>query len=94
MPVMIVKHKVADFKQWKVVFDSMGEVRRKHGWKAHEVYQGAGDPNFVTVVNHMRDLEGAKAYGTSQELKSAMAKAGVQGAPEIVFMEDAEQKLY
>ena len=34
MPVMIVKHKVADFKQWKVVFDSMNEVRRQHGWTA------------------------------------------------------------
>lgn len=91
---MMVKHKVADFKQWKIVFDGMGEVRRKHGWTAHEVYQSAEDPNFVTIVNHMRDLQGAREYGKSDALKTAMAKAGVQGAPEIVFLADAETKLY
>ena len=94
MPVMIVKHKVADFKQWKTVFDSMNEVRGQHGWTAHEVYQNADDPNFVTIVNHMRDIVRAKAYGGSDALKTAMAKSGVQGPPEITFLNDADLRLY
>jgi hypothetical protein len=94
MPVMMVRHKVADFKQWKAVFDGMNEVRRQHGWTSHEVYRNAEDPNFVTIVNHMRDLKGAQDYGSSEALRSAMSKAGVQGPPEIIFLQDADSKLY
>ena len=94
MPVMIVKHKVADFKQWKAVFDSMNEVRGQYGWTAHEVYQKADDPNFVTIVNHMRDVAKAKEYGASDILKNAMAKAGVQGPPDIMVLAEADSRLY
>ena len=47
MPVMMVRHKVADFKQWKAVFDGMDDARRGYGWTAHEVYQNAADPNLI-----------------------------------------------
>jgi len=94
MPVMMVRHKVADFTQWKSVFDGMNDVRKSYGWTAHEVYRNAQDPNFVTIVNHMRDIARAKEYGTSDALKAGMAKAGVQGAPEILFLDDADSKLY
>lgn len=94
MPVMMVRHKVADFKQWKEVFDSMNEARRGYGWTAHEVYQDAGDPNTVTIVNHMRDIQRAKEYGTSDVLRAGMAKAGVVSAPEIMFLNDVDFKEY
>ena len=32
----------------------------------------------------------AKNYGASQELRDAMAEAGVQGPPEISFLNDVE----
>ena len=94
MPVMIVRHKVADFKRWKAVFDEMEEPRRRHGWTGHEVYQDAADANSITIVNHMRDLRKAKEYGGSEVLKSGMEKAGVMGPPEIIFLAEADTKLY
>jgi hypothetical protein len=33
-------------------------------------------------------IEGAKRYGGSDALRSAMARAGVQGPPDIQFLED------
>jgi quinol monooxygenase YgiN len=72
----------------------MTDLRKEHGWVGHEIYRDATDPNLITIVNHMRDLDGAKRYGGSAALREGMARAGVLTAPEIVFCEDAEAKKY
>ena len=89
MATMMVKHRVANFESWKKVFDSMQAVRKEHGWIGHEVHRDAADPNIVVVVNHVRDIAGAKRYGGSDALRTAMQSAGVQGAPEISFLDEA-----
>jgi hypothetical protein len=48
----------------------------------------------VTIVNHVKDLAGAKRYGGSDALREAMKRGGVQGAPDVTFLEDAEDKTY
>jgi hypothetical protein len=94
MARLVVKHRVANFESWKKAFDSMESVRKEHGWIGHTVLQDAGDPNLVMIVNHVRDLDGAKRYGGSQALRDGMAKGGVLGVPEVAFFEDAEVKTY
>jgi quinol monooxygenase YgiN len=91
---LIVRHRVANFDKWKEVFDSFTPVRKEHGWLSAIVYRDATDPNMVTIVNRVKDLDGAKRYGSSNGLREAMQKAGVQGAPEIFFVEEAEDKRY
>jgi quinol monooxygenase YgiN len=91
---LVVRHRVANFEAWKVVFDSMFDTRRSHGWISHLVYRDAADPNVVTIVNRMKDLAGAKAYGASPELKAAMQRGGVQGAPDVFFLEQFEDRAY
>ena len=94
MATMIVRHKVADFNSWKKVFDSMHDIRQSHGWVGHEVLRDANDGNLVTIVNKMKTVEGAKAYGQSKELKEGMQKAGVISAPDITFLTDEEILSY
>jgi hypothetical protein len=94
MAVMIVKHKVADFATWKQGFDSMTSLRKSHGWLGHEVYRNPKDLNDVTIVNRVATLDGALAYGASDELKAGMQKAGVVSQPEIYFLQDEEIKSY
>jgi hypothetical protein len=91
---LIVRHRVANFDAWKEVFDSMTDARRAHGWTSATVYRDAVDPNLVTIVNRVKDLDGAKRYGGSAELRAGMQKAGVQGAPEIFFLEEADHCAY
>jgi quinol monooxygenase YgiN len=88
MATMIVKHRVANFDQWKQVFDSVEGARQEHGWIGSTVHRDAADPNVVVIVNRVKTLDGAKRYGGSEALRTAMAKAGVQGMPEIQFLED------
>ena len=94
MAIMIVKHKVKDFTQWKPVFDSLEALRRQHGWIGHEVYREPTDLNSVVIVNRMGSVEQAKAYGASPELHEAMKNGGVITQPEITILSDAEMKVY
>ena len=94
MATMIVRHKVADFTNWKKVFDSMTDVRRSHGWISHQVLRDAADPSFVTIVNHARTIDGIKEYGASKELHDAMQRAGVISQPDITFLSDEENHSY
>jgi hypothetical protein len=91
---LIVRHRVANFDNFKKAFDSMIDVRRAHGWTSAIVYRDGADPNIVTIVNRVKDLDGAKRYGGSAELRAGMEKAGVQGPPEIFFVEEVEEKSY
>ena len=91
---LIVRHRVANFETWKSVFDSMTDLRRSHGWTQATVYRDAADPNMVTIVNRVSNLDGAKRYGGSPELRDVMQKAGVQGPPEIFFVDEAEDSKY
>jgi hypothetical protein len=85
---MLVKHRVANFEAWKQVFDSMEGLRKDHGWIGSTVHRDATDPNVVVIVNRVKTLDGARKYGTSEALRDGMAKAGVQGAPDISFLND------
>jgi hypothetical protein len=49
---------------------------------------------MVTVVNRVKNLDGAKGYGSSPELRAGMQSAGVQGPPEVFFMEQVEESSY
>jgi hypothetical protein len=91
---LIVRHRVANFEEWKKVFDGMTDLRKAHGWVSAAVYRDATDPGIVTVVNRVKDIDSAKRYGGSAELRAGMQKAGVQGAPEVFFLEEVEERAY
>ncbi|HEY8072753.1 MAG TPA: hypothetical protein VIF62_01555 [Labilithrix sp.] len=91
---LIVRHRVGNFEQWKKVFDSLSETRKQHGWIATTVYRDATDPNMVTIVNRVTDLDGAKRYGSSDSLRTAMQNGGVQGPPEVFFCDENEDRSY
>ncbi|HEU4718571.1 MAG TPA: antibiotic biosynthesis monooxygenase [Bacteroidia bacterium] len=94
MATLIVKHPVADFNQWKKVFDGMHETRLAHGFTEHQVLRDPTDANLVTIISRVRSAEDAKAYGQSPVLKEAMKNAGVIGAPHVELLNDEEIKTY
>jgi hypothetical protein len=86
MATMLVHHKVKDFAAWKKVFDSVKDLRTSSGETSATLYQQDGDPNNLTLVFGWDSMENAKKYAHSSELKAAMEKAGVVGAPTIHFL--------
>ena len=82
---MFVRHEVADYATWKKAYDGFRATQKKMGVVAQAVYQSVDNPNDVTVTHDFHSLEQAKAFAASPELKSAMEKAGVKGAPQIWY---------
>jgi hypothetical protein len=82
---LFVQHKVTDYATWRKTYDAFDSTRKKLGVKAQAVFQVADEPNNVIVTHDFATLASAKAFASSPELKEAMEKSGVVGAPMIWF---------
>jgi len=91
---MFARHKVSDYGNWKRVYDEFASVRKENGVTGASVHRDASDPNIIIVTHQFNDVNTAMAFANSEELKSAMANAGVAGPPEIWFSEDIERTSY
>jgi hypothetical protein len=80
---LFVRHEVADYGVWRKAFDAFQPTARKSGAINGAVYRSADDANDVTVTHDFHSVAKAKAFAASPELKAAMEKAGVKGAPQI-----------
>jgi len=86
---VIIRHKVADYGQWKQVFDSHLNSRMAGGETGSRVFHSVDDPRDVTVFSDWDSVEHARRFLGSADLKAAMKKAGVVGDPEINYVQDA-----
>lgn len=94
MATMFIRHRVADYAEWKAVFDEDPPGRRAHGGTGHSIHRDADDPNVITVTLRFTDVSRAKEFARLDSLRAAMERAGVLGTPEIWVAEDIEDKRY
>ena len=80
---LFARHEVADYGVWRKAFDAFAPTQKKLGVVETSVYQSADNANDVTVVHDFKTVAKAKAFASSPELKAAMEKAGVKGAPQV-----------
>lgn len=86
---MLIQHQVKDYAAWKKVFDSAIDLRKSNGELSAQVYRDASDPNKITTINKWNTIANAQKFAHSPELKAAMEKAGVVGAPIVSFLNEA-----
>lgn len=92
MAIYCVNHRVQDFTEWKKTYDEHQPWIREQGVKDHFVLQSLDDPNHVVVIGE-GSVEDLQALMASDDLKAAMAEAGVVGAPDIFIGEDRSQGI-
>jgi quinol monooxygenase YgiN len=85
---VLIRHKVTDYNSWKNVFDSHLATRKRAGETGFRVFHNVDDPHEVVLLLDWESIEEARKFMTSEELRGAMAKAGVVGAPEVQYIED------
>jgi hypothetical protein len=91
MGMMIVRHKVKDYGQWRPKFDAHAEVQRAAGLINPRVYHSAdSNKSEIVVVFDTEDTRRAKEFAASVGLKEAMMKAGVLDSPTIYFLESID----
>jgi quinol monooxygenase YgiN len=86
---LIVRHQVEDYGAWRTVYDSLEGIRQQYGCYGAEVMVDPGDKNDVTVIHRFPTLEAAQGFAGSSELRDAMHRAGVVGAPRIEISVEA-----
>jgi heme-degrading monooxygenase HmoA len=91
MPAVLIRHRVADYAAWKPLFDDDGPARRANGSRGGSIYRSADDPNEVLVLLEWDDLDRARLFADSDDLREAMDRAGVTDRPEIWFLEDVDR---
>ena len=80
---LFVRHEVTDYAVWRKAYNDFGKSRRNLGVTAQSVYRTAESPNDITVTHDFKSMEQAKAFIVSPDLKAAMDKSGVKGAPQV-----------
>ncbi|MDL2401546.1 antibiotic biosynthesis monooxygenase [Rhizobium mayense] len=89
MTTLFVRHDVSDYAAWRKVYDEFRPVQKANGVTAEAVYQATDNPNDVTVIHEFATIEAAQAFGKLEELKAAMRRGGVLGAPTVWFTNKA-----
>jgi hypothetical protein len=80
-----ISHEVADYSKWKAGFDEHVSIRTEAGIKDIFVKRDINNTNFVTVFFEVNDLNKAKTFVSSPNLKERMTKSGVVADPVIAF---------
>jgi heme-degrading monooxygenase HmoA len=88
MAYMFVRHSVQDYAAWKSVFDSVGDLRKRSGEDSYQILRQDNGSDNVVALFQWDNLDNARKYAASPELKAAMEQAGVIGKPEILFLEE------
>ncbi len=89
MSYMFVRHSVKDFEAWKSVFDSVSDLRRRNGEMGYQILRQENGSKELFLLFEWDNLDNARKYAASPELKAAMERAGVTSKPDISFLEEA-----
>ena len=84
---LIVRHTVADFAAWHVVYGELDGLRTTYGCTGERVLQLPGDPNDVAVIHDFPTVDQARQFSEDPALKDGMGRAGVTGPPRIEIFE-------
>jgi len=83
---LMVTHRVKDFDAWLKVYDAEGVAKRmEEGLIDRGMARSIDDPNMVTLVFAISDMEKAKAAINSEAKKKLMTEAGVEGSPKMFY---------
>jgi hypothetical protein len=87
MVYVSVRHTVADYAQWRPVFDADESKRRAGGLTGvQQVYRDLDNPNDITVVMEWDKRESAEKFLHNPALAETMKTGGVTSAPEGRFL--------
>ena len=86
MAFILIRHKVRNFDTWKTGYDAHQPKRKEAGLTEKYLLRSADDANEVVMFFEAADLDRAKAFAASAELREKMQEVGVIDKPDIYFL--------
>ena len=91
--VVVIRHKVANYRKWRAIFDAHEPARAAEGCQSALVFRRADDPKEVVVMLAWNDLGKARQFVVSDDLQDMLAEAGVSDQRHEVFViQELEQR--
>lgn len=84
---LTVRHTVADYATWRVVYDNAETIRAKHGCTGDQVFRLPANANDVFATHDFPTVSQAEAFAGDPALAAAMQRGGVTSAPRIEIFE-------
>jgi hypothetical protein len=85
---IFIRRQVSNYDQWKTGYDADAPARENAGLKQERLLRSVDHPNEVVILFSASDLEKAKAFASSKELREKMKKVGVIDEPDAYFLTD------
>lgn len=89
MAHMIIRHRIDAYGPWRKAFDDHRSARTAAGLRDLHVWRNADDGSELILLFEATDLDSAREFAASPELRDKMRAAGVQGKPQISFVDEA-----
>jgi len=86
MAFLLIRHRVKDFKAWKTGYDAHQSKRTEAGLTEKYLLRGAEDANEVVLLFEAQDINRAKVFASSADLREKMQEVGVIDKPDIYFL--------
>ena len=93
MPWLLMRHQVHDLVTWKQVYRDEAGTRRANGALREFQFYSATSTSEVWLLLEWDDLYRAELFVKSDEMGTALARAGVIGQPDYWYLEDADLEL-
>ena len=84
---LFLRHKVADFTSWKVVYDSHAGARAQAGLTEKKLVRELDQPNNVFILFELEDVAKARAFLGSADLHETMKHSGVIDKPDLHYLQ-------
>jgi len=91
MPQLLVRHKIADYAKWKPVFDGHASMQKAAGITSGRLFHSADDASEIVILFEVQDIERAREFTQSEDLKKAMEQSGVVDMPDIYLLEEISE---
>lgn len=94
MPVVVMRHRVAQYDVWKAVHDAEHATREANGARGIRVFRGDDDPNDLLVLLEWDAYERACLFVRSEDLSDALVRGGVTEQPDIWVLTEDDRAAY
>jgi heme-degrading monooxygenase HmoA len=89
MAHVLVRHKIESYPKWRPLFNEHAATSKAAGAiGTAQVFRSGDDPWEVFILMEWDELENARKFFASDELREAMKNAGVTDEPTISFLSE------
>lgn len=86
-----INFKIEDFAKWKSDWDSSIDMRKAVGQGAFQIFRTVDDPNNIVLLIEWDNLENARKFMQSADLKEALKRSGVTDFGDTFYLEEVEK---